>query len=38
MWTPITEKELYSEIWKSESELDGKYLNYWNLINISPEK
>lgn len=37
-WKPITEKELYSEIWKTESELEGKYLNFWNLINISPEK
>ena len=37
-WKPITEKELYSEIWKTESELQEKYLNFWNLINISPEK
>ena len=38
IWKPITEKELYSEIWKTESELEEKYLNFWNLINISPEK
>ena len=38
IWKPITEKELYSEIWKTESELEGKYLNFWNLIKISPEK
>ncbi|MFC6858937.1 hypothetical protein [Zunongwangia atlantica] len=38
MWKPITEKELSSEICKAEAELEGKYLNFWNLINISPEK
>lgn len=38
MWQPITKEELYSEIWKTQSELKGKQLNFWNLINISPEK
>lgn len=38
MWKPITEKELYTKIRNSEYKLDGKLLNFWNLINISPEK
>ncbi|WP_246175019.1 hypothetical protein [Tenacibaculum aiptasiae] len=38
MWEPITEKQLYSEIWDAEYKLEGKHLNFWNLINIGPEK
>jgi len=38
MWKPITEKELYSEIFKTEPKLKGEYQNFWNLISISPEK
>lgn len=38
MWEPITLEELYSEIWKGEYKLEKEYLNFWKLINISPEK
>ncbi len=37
-WTPITELELYDEIQKTETDLNGDLWNFWQLIKISPEK
>lgn len=38
MWTPILETELYDEILKTETLLNGDLWNFWQLIQIYPEK
>ena len=38
MWTPILETELYDEILKTETLLNGDLWNFWRLIKIGPEK
>jgi len=37
-WTPITLTDLYDHINKTEEELNGELLNFWNLIKIEPQK
>jgi hypothetical protein len=37
-WKPIELNELYDEILKTESDLNGDLLNFWQLIKIDPEK
>jgi hypothetical protein len=37
-WKPIEFNELYDEVLKTESELSGGLLIFWQLINIIPEK
>jgi hypothetical protein len=37
-WTPISSNALFIEIQKSEMELEGELLNFWQLIRIEPTK
>jgi len=37
-WKPIELSELYDEILKTESDLNGDLWNFWQLIKIDPEK
>ncbi len=37
-WKPIKLSELYDEILKTESDLNGDLWNFWQLIKIDPEK
>lgn len=37
-WKPIELIELYDEILKTESDLNGELWNFWQLIKIDPEK
>jgi len=37
-WKPIELNELYDEILKTESDLNGELRNFWELIKIDPEK
>lgn len=37
-WKPISLKELYVEIQKTEWQLDGELSNFWELIRIEPQK
>ncbi len=37
-WKPISESELYDQIQKSETNLCGEHWNFWQLIQIYPEK
>jgi hypothetical protein len=37
-WEPISLNELYSEILKTEKDLNGELKNFWNLIKIVPVK
>lgn len=37
-WIPIGLSELYDEILKTESDLNGDLWNFWQLIKIDPEK
>lgn len=38
MWTPITLIDLYDQIQKTETDLNGKLWNFWQLIKIEPSK
>ncbi|MEY4902925.1 MAG: hypothetical protein RLZZ292_740 [Bacteroidota bacterium] len=38
MWTPITLLELYDQIQKTETDLNGEVWNFWQLIKIEPTK
>ena len=37
-WTPIPLNELNDHINKTENELSGELLNFWNLIKVGPKK
>ncbi len=37
-WRPISESELYDQIQKTETDLNGELLNFWQLIKIDPVK
>ena len=37
-WEPITLEKLYDEILRSEEEMRGELLRFWELIQIFPEK
>ena len=37
-WSPITLDELFKEINKSETDLNGELWNFWQLIKIYPTK
>jgi len=37
-WTAISEEELYAEIQKTEKDLDGSYMDFWQSIKIEPVK
>lgn len=37
-WEPITLNELFSEIQKTEKDLNGELKNFWDLIKIDPTK
>jgi hypothetical protein len=37
-WTPITFEELYDKVLKTEWELNGQLLNFWEMIKFGPEK
>ncbi|MFM2387577.1 MAG: hypothetical protein RL660_2334 [Bacteroidota bacterium] len=38
MWTPITLIELFDQIQKTETDLNGELRNFWQLIRIEPKK
>jgi hypothetical protein len=38
MWTPITFKDLYDQIQKTETDLNVELWNFWQLIKIEPNK
>jgi len=38
MWTPIKLSELEEWILHGELKLEGEFLNFWNLIQIAPQK
>lgn len=35
-WKPISLKELYDQIQKTESDLNGELWNFWQLIKTEP--
>lgn len=37
-WEPISEIELYDQIYKTEMDLNGDLWNFWQLIQIEPAK
>lgn len=37
-WTPLSKRELYELILKSETDLNGELMNFWELIKMEPKK
>lgn len=37
-WTPISIEEIFEKIFLTEKDLNGHFLNFWDLIKIYPEK
>jgi hypothetical protein len=37
-WVPITFEELYDKVIKTECDLKGSVLNFWEMIKFGPEK